>query len=141
MKTTELEGAVKRAARTNSLESILTSEDSLHLPAEIDKAAKHWPSNDGSFDLPSEVGVFCGFLGTIGIATGPTTHLIDSCALTDRFLAERMSAPTEPFAWKPGHFHREIPEGYTEAIASGDPTRLTDMADRFELTRLWEQIR
>jgi len=108
---------------------------------EIDKTARNWPSNDGSFDSPSEVGVFCGFLGTIGIATGPTTHLIDSCALTDRFLAERMSAPTEPFAWKPGHFHREIPEGYNEAIASGDPTRLTDMADRFELTRLWEQIR
>lgn len=108
---------------------------------EIDKAAKNWPSNDGSFTLPSEVGVFCGFLGTIGVATGPTTHLIDSCALTDRFLAEQISAPTEPFAWKPGHFYREIPEGYPEAIATGNPRQLSDMATAFELTGLWEKIR
>lgn len=108
---------------------------------EIDKATRNWPTNDGSFTHPSEVGVFCGFLGTIGIATGPITHLIDSCALTDRFLAERPSARTEPFAWKPGHFHREIPEGYPAAIATGDPNQITDMAERFELTQLWEKIR
>jgi len=108
---------------------------------EIDKATRNWPANDGGFTTPAEVGVFCGFLGTIGIATGPITHLIDSCALTDRFLAERPSAPTEPFAWKPGHFYREIPEGYPEAIATGDPRQVRDMATAFELTRLWEKIR
>lgn len=108
---------------------------------EIDRATKNWPTNDGAFTLPSEVGVFCGFLGTIGIATGPTTHLIDSCALTDRFLAERSSVPTDPFAWKPGHFYRDIPEGYLEAIAAGDPTLVRDMADSFELAQLWEKIR
>ena len=108
---------------------------------EINKATQNWPTNDGGFTLPSEVGVFCGFLGTIGIATGPATHLIDSCALSDRFLAERASVPTEPFAWKPGHFYREIPEGYQEAISTGDSTRVVDAAERFQLTQLWEKIR
>lgn len=108
---------------------------------DLDKTTKNWPVNDGTFTQPSEVGVFCGFLGTIGIVTGPTTHLIDDCALTDRFLAERPFTPAEPFAWKPGHFHRGIPDGYVDAITTGDPTKMTDMADRFELEQLWEQIR
>ncbi len=47
-------------------------------------------------------------LGTVGIATGPITHLVDSCALTDRFLAGA-PATARDYSWKPGHFHREIP--------------------------------
>ena len=107
----------------------------------LDKSAANWPTNDGFFTNPSEVGVFCGYLGNIGIATGPTSHLIDNCALTDRFLAERPFIPAEPFAWKPGHFHRAIPEGYEEAVATGDPRRMKDTADAFELGQLWGQIR
>lgn len=107
----------------------------------LDKSARNWPTNDGSFTTPSEVGVFCGYLGNIGIATGPTTHLIDSCALTDRFLAERPFIPAEPFAWKPGHFHRAIPEGYEAAVGSNDPLKLRDTADAFALRELWSKIR
>ena len=107
----------------------------------LDKSAGNWPKNDGTFSNPSEVGVFCGYLGNIGIATGPTTHLIDGCALTDRFLAERPFVPAEPFAWKPGHFHRAIPEGYEEAVSTGDPLRLRDTADAFALRELWNKIR
>lgn len=108
---------------------------------DLDKTTKNWPVSDGTFTLPSEVGVFCAFLGTIGIVTGPTTHLIDDCALTDRYLAERPFVPAEPFAWKTGHFHRGIPEGYVEAVATGDSRRIVDMADRYQLERLWERIR
>lgn len=108
---------------------------------DLDKTTKNWPTNDGSFSLPSEVGVFCGFLGTVGIVTGPTTHLIDDCALTDRFLAERPFVPAEPFAWKAGHFHREIPEGYVDAVAAGDASLIVDMADAFRLQQLWDKIR
>ena len=54
---------------------------------EIDKSAREWPPKPVDFTNPSEVGAFCGMLGTVGIATGPITHLVDSCALTDRFLA------------------------------------------------------
>jgi len=108
---------------------------------DLDKTTKNWPVSDGNFTLPSEVGVFCGFLGTIGIVTGPTTHLIDDCALTDRFLAQRPFTPAEPFAWKPGHFHRGIPDGYVDAVASGDPSKVRDTADAFRLRELWERIR
>ena len=87
------------------------------------------------FALPSEVGVFCGFLGTIGMATGPITHLVDRCALTDRYLAEKPFT-AEPFAWKPGHFERAIPEGYVEAIRANDPSLVTDPRERFYLTEL-----
>lgn len=108
---------------------------------DLDKTTKNWPVSDGTFTLPSEVGVFCGFLGTIGIVTGPTTHLIDDCALTDRYLAERPFVPAEPFAWKAGHFHRSLPQGYVEAVATGDPRKVVDMADRYRLEELWDRIR
>lgn len=107
----------------------------------IDRTAKQWPTNDGTFTLPSETSPMCGFLGTVGIVTGPTIHLIDDCALTDRYLAARPFTPAEPFAWKPGHFHREIPEGYVDAVATGDVTRVVDPQDRFELEKLWAKIR
>jgi arabinofuranosyltransferase len=108
---------------------------------EINKAAQNWPYADGGFTLPSEVGAFCGGLGYLGIATGPITHLVDTCALTDRFLAQQPFAPAEPFAWRPGHLARPVPEGYLEAIATGDPKRLTDRVQAFELEQLWGKIR
>ena len=106
---------------------------------EIDKAAANWPERPAGFTNPSEVGVFCGFLGNLGIATGPITHLIDDCALTDRYLAGRPFVPAEPFAWKPGHFHRAVPEGYVDAVATGDPARVVDPLDRYDLEELWKR--
>ena len=107
----------------------------------LDKAARNWPVNDGSFTRPSEVGVFCGYLGNIGIATGPITHLIDYCALTDRYLAEKPFVPAEPFAWKPGHFDREVTDDYVDAVATNDPMKMRDTAEAFRLRELWEKIR
>jgi arabinofuranosyltransferase len=108
---------------------------------EINKAAQNWPYADGGFTLPSEVGAFCGGLGYLGMATGPITHLVDTCALTDRFLAQQPFAPTEPFAWRPGHLARPVPEGYLDAIATGDPRRLVDGVQAFELEQLWKKLR
>ena len=107
----------------------------------LDKSAKNWPVNDGGFTNPAEVGVFCGYLGNIGIATGPTAHLIDYCALTDRYLAEKPFVPAEPFAWKPGHFDRAVTDDYVEAVATGDPLKMRDTAEAFRLRELWERIR
>lgn len=107
----------------------------------LDRTAQEWPKNDGTFTLPSETQPMCGFLGTVGIVTGPTTHLVDTCALTDRFLAQRPYVPAEPFAWKPGHFHRELPEGYLDAVTTGDPAKVMDAKNRFELEKLWDKIR
>ncbi len=108
---------------------------------DLDRAAKAWPTTDAYIGKPSEVGTFCGFLGTIGIVTGPTTHLIDTCSLTDKFLAPMPYTPAEPFAWKPGHFSRQVPEGYVEAVRENDPTLLRDPAERFYLRQLWADIR
>ncbi len=107
----------------------------------LDKSAKNWPVNDGTFTLPAEVGVFCGYLGNIGIATGPTVHLIDYCALTDRYLAAKPFVPAEPFAWKPGHFDRAVSDDYIEAVATDDPMKMRDTAEAFTLRELWNLIR
>ena len=108
---------------------------------EVSKAAQNWPYNDGGFTLPSEVKVFCGGLGYLGMATGPITHIVDGCALTDRFLAQQTFTPVEPFAWRMGHFHRNIPEGYVEAIQTGNPLKVRDTAQAFEVRELWKKIR
>jgi arabinofuranosyltransferase len=107
---------------------------------DLDKEAKEWPDAPADFTKPSEVGAFCGFLGTIGMATGPITHLVDRCALTDRYLAEKPFT-ADPFAWKPGHFERPLPDGYLEAIRANDPGRMTDPRERYYLTELWARIR
>ena len=107
----------------------------------IDYSAREWPVNEGDFALPTEVGVTCGGTGNVGISVGPTVHLVDPCALTDRFLASQTYQPAEPFAWRMGHFHRDVPEGYVDAIRTNDPLRMVDMADRHTLTELWKLIR
>jgi hypothetical protein len=91
--------------------------------------------------VPSEVASFCGFLGTIGMATGPTVHLVDGCALTDHFLAERSWGPAEPFACKPGHFHGAIPDGYLDAIRMNNPRLVKDTRESFYLKETWAKIR
>lgn len=77
----------------------------------------------------------------MGIATGPIAHLVDFCGLTDRFLAEQPYSPREPFAWRIGHLERSVPEGYLEAIAVDDPSKVTDPELAFELEQLWSEIR
>ena len=106
----------------------------------LDKSARNWPDNDGAFALPAAVGV-ARQIGWRGIAAGPTVHLIDSVALTDRYLAAKPFVPPAPFAWRPGHFDRAVSDDYIEAIATGDPMKMRDTAEAWKLQKLWEQIR
>lgn len=101
----------------------------------------NWPQGAGQIEQPTAVTQTCGQLGITGLEAGPTVHVIDECALADRYLAEQTFVPLEPFAWRPGHLPRVIPEGYQEAVATGDPTRLTDPTSARELEALWEKIR
>ena len=144
------EGGMTLRAYMNNLSLAFTNPDVAPLGdssglsrtlREIDKAATNWPIADGTFMLPAETGVFCGGLGYLGMATGPTVHLIDSCALTDRFLASAPFTPAEPFGWKPGHFHRAVPEGYEDAVRTNDPSKVRDMDEQFRLRELWARIR
>jgi len=108
---------------------------------DINSAASAWPqaeSRDGS--TPAEVGAICGGLGSVGILSGPSTHWVDPCALTDRFLAAQPYEATN-MQWRVGHYVRGLPEGYLEAIQSGDPSKVRDPALATELAELWARIR
>lgn len=107
---------------------------------ELDKAAREWPVTSTYIGLPADVSEACGLLGTLGIVSGPTVHLIDNCALTDRFLAERPFTARD-FQWRVGHYSRTSPGGYLDAIRKNDPKLLSDMLDSYRLAQLWEVIR
>ena len=78
-------------------------------------------------------------MGSLGIVTEPTVHLVDVCSLADRFMAER------PFVANgerlPGHFSRQLPEGYKEAICAADTSLVSDPRKAERLRQLWELIR
>ncbi len=100
-----------------------------------------WPDADGQVTLlPSAVGTRCGLIGEAAILTGPTVHWVDGCALTDRFIA---SIPYESsnFQWLVGHYWRQLPEGYLEAVAKNDPSLISDPQMAAELEQLWRLIR
>lgn len=60
-------------------------------------------------------------LGKPGYGKGPNIYMIDNYALSDPILA-RLPAMSH---WYPGHFRREIPEGYIETLIS-DENQITD---------------
>lgn len=55
-------------------------------------------------------------LGKPGYTKGPNIYMIDNYALSDPILA-RLPAIEH---WYPGHFRREIPEGYLETLETGE---------------------
>ena len=55
------------------------------------------------------------WVGFAGYFAGPTVHLIDEYGLTDPLLARLPALPD----WAPGHFLRQVPDGYVETIATG----------------------
>lgn len=100
-----------------------------------------WPNSAGEFVLlPDDIGVTCGLLGESGILTGPSVHWIDTCALTDRFLANQPFRG-ENLNWLVGHYVREIPTGYENAVREADPAELEDPRLSSELRSLWTKIR
>jgi arabinofuranosyltransferase len=76
----------------------------------------------------------CGLLGAEGLISGPSTHVIDSCALADPLLA-RLPALYD-VNWRIGHFNRELPSGYTQSFLDGK-NLILDPATR----RFWDVIR
>lgn len=89
-------------------------------------------------EVPTAVGVRCGQLGASALVSGPTVHWVDSCALTDRFLA---GIPYSATPWRIGHFSRPIPDGYLEAIRTSDAGKVKDPDLQRELSQLWLKIR
>jgi arabinofuranosyltransferase len=87
----------------------------------------------GIFDVPPWQGasrsvvVACGGIGILGMKLGPSVHLIDQCALADALLARL--PPKYDARWRPGHFIRQIPTDYLNAVRS-DSANLPDVATR-----------
>jgi len=109
---------------------------SLH---QINFLATTWPSAPTHFTTPRAVITVCGQLGALGIGQGPATHLIDTCGLTDKFLAS-IPFSAHAFQWRIGHFSRTIPDGYEKAVRLRDPSFVTDPIMRAHLQRLWSRI-
>lgn len=105
-------------------------------------AANAWPDAgpDGPSTTPVDVGVTCGWLGTLGVLAGPRIHWIDTCGLADRVLAETTYSPP-PSGWRIGHFERPLPMGYLDAVRVGDPSLVDDALVRSRVQDLWARIR
>lgn len=69
------------------------------------------------------VHVLCTGLGYEGLVSGPTVHWVVPCGLSDPFLA-RVEFEGADQHWRIGHFERQVPPGYIEALASGSPDHL-----------------
>jgi len=61
-----------------------------------------------------------GGTGFTGFYAGPEVHIVDMWALTDPLLARLpFEEARKGRGWRPGHFHRPMPEGYHETLLSG----------------------
>jgi arabinofuranosyltransferase len=107
---------------------------------QIETAAQNWPSAPDAPRLPDDVVATCGGLGVIGVMSGPDVHVVDECALTDRFLAALPGGDPNAVAL-PGHMRRQVPDGYLDAVRFGDPARVVDPVQSARLAEVWERIR
>lgn len=72
-------------------------------------------------------------IGNFGFHCRPDVHLIDDMALADPLLARLPAREKED--WRIGHFHRLVPIGYHDTLATGE--------DRFEdrdLAEYWRRL-
>lgn len=108
---------------------------------DISRQANGWPEKtEKSPLLPRYVEVTCGLLGGKAILSGPQTHWVDTCGLTDRVMAGITFRPSEK-GWRIGHFEREIPPGYLEAVANNDVSFIVDPSTRRQVEAVWGSIR
>lgn len=108
--------------------------------AQIERTASDWPDAPATPELPTDVTAGCGGLGVVALASGPTHHWIDQCALVDRFLATQPGRKV-PIVGQAGHYVREVPPGYPQALLTGDPQQVKDPELAAQLTGIWERIR
>ncbi len=106
---------------------------------ELTNAAGDWPPATSDAKV-TDVQVQCGTLGQDAVLSGPLVHWIDTCALADRFLASRPYV-AENYDWRVGHYARDVPAGYVEAVLQGSPVLLERPEDVADLATLWEEIR
>lgn len=92
-------------------------------------ASRRWSAEEDR-----RVRISCGGLGLMALRSGPGTHFVDECALTDPLLA-RLPAILVPMP-RAGHYFRRLPEGYLASLEQG-VNRLEDPS----LARYYDQLR
>jgi arabinofuranosyltransferase len=97
-----------------------------------------WNPDESARKGGREVVVLCGLAGSVGMSVGPDVHLLDTCALSDMYLAQIPYRPTGP--WRIGHFERPLPDGYVESIERGE-NLVVDPDLAAELDHVWGLIR
>ena len=107
----------------------------------IHALTKQWPTPGSAEYMPEGVTAMCSLLPVVALSTGPRTHLIDTCGLTDRLMASIPFTSTTPLGWRAGHLERELPQDYEEAVRSGDADLLEDPQLANRLTEIWSEIR
>jgi arabinofuranosyltransferase len=90
--------------------------------------------------LPRNVLSTCGLLGNLGVSSGPATHIIDTCGLVDPFLASLTFRPNEQ-DWRIGHFERNVPDGYVDAVQFADSSLMKDPFLQKKLESIWLKSR
>ena len=103
--------------------------------------SKNWPGPGTADGTPVGVEAICSLLPVVALSTGPRTHLIDTCGLTDRFVATIPFKPATSLGWRAGHLERELPSGYVDAVETGDSERVTDPELATRLNAIWAKIR
>lgn len=102
---------------------------------------KQWPTPETADGTPEGVTAICSLLPVVALSTGPRAHLIDTCGLTDRLMASIPYTANTPLGWRAGHLERELPQGYLEAVRSGDADLLEDPRLAERLTEIWSEVR
>ncbi len=62
------------------------------------------------------------YIGMLGFYAGPSNILVDEVALADPLLSRLPVSPLKPFYI--GHFYRTIPDGYIQAVQTGDMRKM-----------------
>jgi len=106
---------------------------------DLRELSARWPQGPIS-GATEEFGIACGGLGSLAMSTGPIVHWVDPCGLTDAFLA---SVPYSAYNlhWRSGHFERDIPAGYLEALKNEDPGMIEDPEMERRIREIWARVR
>lgn len=107
---------------------------------QLNRVTQAWPEASAQAGSLIDVRGPGAPLGASGLVLGPRFHLVDQDGLVDAFLA-RQPYQADGFHWRIGHFSRPLPDGYLDAIRTGNPMVLTDARLALELRQLWGSIR
>tara|TARA_Y100001933_G_C18932109_1_gene535783 strand:- start:244 stop:879 length:636 start_codon:yes stop_codon:yes gene_type:complete len=82
--------------------------------------------------------IICGLLGGESL-NKIDEYIIDSCGLTDPFLARTMYQPRND--WRIGHFKRRVPILYIQSIIKAENLFPKESKEYFLLNKIWNKTR